>query len=325
MPKKEIDISKRVVVLLGEELLTEREAARWITKLLPAGRNNTNFVSFDAAEDDGNAIVNEAATISMFCSQKVLLVRGIERGNGSLFRSLIPIVKAENPSVTLIMIGTSYPAKAAEKKDVEAFKRALKKTGYSHSFTKKEFNGRRFLQELADEQEIKIHPQAIEQLIRDCASPSILQNELEKLACFVEPAEKIMPAHVTQLCAVTAEGDIWSLTGAIIRRDVNGALTILHRLLRDEIAPHYLLRMISWQVRHLTTLQEHIERRASLGKYWQRSRSRDQSIALLKRYPTRANRILPKLLEINRSFNSTKAGAELHIHSLVLSLCTDFG
>jgi len=323
MAKKEINIEKNVVVLLGEELLVEREAERWVKKLLPNGKNNTNFVTFDAAEDDGNAIVNEAATISMFCPQKVLLVRGIERGEGSFFRNLLPVLKAENTSVTLILLGTGYPTKAAEKKDVEAFKRALKKTGYSHIFTKKEFNGRRFLQELADEQEIKIHPRAIEQLILDCGSPSILQNELEKLACFVDIGEMITPKHVRQICEVTAEGEIWSLTGAIVRRDSDEALTILHRLLREDASPHYLLQMISWQVRNLTTLQEHLDYKSALGKYWQNSRSRDQSIALLRKYPTRANKILPKLLQINRSFNSTKAGPEHYIHSLVLSLCAE--
>lgn len=323
MAKKEIDINENVVVLLGEELLTERESDRWIKKLLPDGKNNTNLVIFDAAEDDEISIANEAATISMFCTKKVLLVRGIERAVGSFFRGLIPIVKAGNSSVTLILVGAKYPSKAADKKDVAAFKRALKTNGYSHTFTKKEFNGRRFLQELADEQDIKIHPKAIEQLILDCGSPSILQNELEKLACFIEAGEQIMPKHVTQLCEITAEGEVWSLTGAIVRRDANKALAILHRLLKDGAAPHYLLGTISWQVRNLTVLQEHIERKTTLGKYWQYSRSRDQSIALLRKHPTRANRILPKILQINRSFNSSKAGAEHHIHSLVISLCLE--
>lgn len=323
MTKKEIDISKNVVVLLGEDLLTERESERWITQLLPSGKTNTNFVTFDAAEDDGNSIANEAATISMFCPKKVLVVRGIERGTGDLFRELIATTKAGNPSVNLILLGTGYPSKGSDKKDVDAFKRVLKKYGYSHTFTKKGFSGQRFLQELADEQDIKIHPRAIAQLVRDCASPSILQNELEKLACFVDVDSQIMPKHVSQLCEVTADGDIWELTGTIISRDMNSSLAILHRLLREEVSPHYLLRMISWQVRHLTTLQEHLDRRQSLGTYWQRSHSRDQAIALLKKNPTRAHLILPRLLEVNRAFNSSKAGAEHHIHSLVLSLCID--
>ena len=58
MAKKEIDTSKNVVVLLGEELVTQREADRWIKKLLPNGKNSTNFVAFDAAEDDENACRN---------------------------------------------------------------------------------------------------------------------------------------------------------------------------------------------------------------------------------------------------------------------------
>ena len=122
MAKKEIDISKNVIVLLGEDLLTEREADQWIAELLPEGKTNTNFVTFDAAEDDGDAIVNEAATISMFCPKKVLLVRGIERGTGDIFRKLIVTTKARNPSVSLILLGTGYPSKASDKKNVDAFK-----------------------------------------------------------------------------------------------------------------------------------------------------------------------------------------------------------
>lgn len=321
MSKQKIDAKHHIVVLLGEGSLVEREAQLWINKLLPNGKNASNFVSFDASEDNLEAIVNEAQTVSMFATKKTILLRGLDRITGSFFKDIISFVKNGNPSVTLLITGTGWPSKGIIKKELDAFKRALKKSGYSYTFTKKSFQPVRFVQELAAELGISIHYQAIQQLARDCGSPSILENEIHKLACFADEDTEITTKDVSLLCEITAEAEIWGLTGAIVKNNINDALASLHRLLKDEVSPHQIFGMVAWQIRQLTVLQDHLDKRHPIGKYWQRSRDRDAAISMLRAHPLQANIVLPKLLAANRAFNSSKAGAEEHIHWLILSLC----
>ncbi len=316
-----VDPSIQTVVLTGESLLVKQSIDAWIKAWLPNGDDGTNLLVYDALEDDPHEIASELFLTSMFSSDKVLLVRGIERSRGSFFEPLIPFLENPVSGSHLLIAGEAYPKDAANKA-MKKWKRLLKKNGLHQKFALKDFNGARFVKQRAKELNISIHEGAVLQLVRDTGSPSILENELMKLASFVEDGKSITEADVTKVCEISSEIDIWALTNALVARDVDKALQSLHRMLKEQNPPHKIFGLVMSKVRDLSILQQHISQKTPLDGTWRHGASRNQAIALLKKNPMQIGRVLQQMVATNRHFNSSKADAEEHLHALIVSLCT---
>ncbi|MFO0702379.1 MAG: DNA polymerase III subunit delta [Candidatus Andersenbacteria bacterium] len=84
-----------------------------------------------------------------------------------------------------------------------------------------------------------------------------LVNELTKLALFAaaRPGKTITAADVAETIEASVESDIFATIGALGRRQLREALTLLHRHLRQGAHPLYLLSMVRYQVRSLVAVQ----------------------------------------------------------------------
>ena len=316
-----LDPSIQVVVLLGESLLVKDSIDEWIKAWLPDGDDGTNFLVYDAVEDDPDDIVSELFLSSMFSSTKVLLVRGIERAKSSFFEPLVSFLENPAPDSHLLITGAAYPKDAANKA-MKKWKRIIKKQGFSQKFMLKDFNAVDFVKDRAQQLNISIQHGAILQLVRDTGSPSILENELLKLSSYVEEGQSITEKDVSQVCEISSEIDVWSLTNALVARNVDLALQCLHRMLKEQNPPHKIFALVMAKVRDLSILQQHVSQKTPLGKTWRHTGTRQQAIALLKKNPMQIGSVLQQMVATNRQFNSSKADAEEHLHALIVSLCT---
>ena len=95
-----VDSSIQTVVLLGEPLLVKQAVQMWIQAWLPHGTDETSLIVYDALEDDPAEIAAELFLTSMFASDKVLLVRGVERSTGSFLRTTTSIFRKSSLWVT---------------------------------------------------------------------------------------------------------------------------------------------------------------------------------------------------------------------------------
>ena len=315
-------VPKSIRILLGERTLVQQRIDEWLKELLPNGQDNTNYVTFDAAEDDPHKIVTEAMTVSLFSTQKVLLVRGLERADASFYEQLKRLKIGISSSITLLLTGTGWPSKASDKKAATSFQKSVKKVAYIERMALKSFNPHQYVRTRAKELKMRFNHQAISQLVQDSKSPSFLENELLKLSCFVEPGEMISLEHLEKICDLSAEGNMWDLTKAIAQKNYDLALSTLHRLLKEEKAPHWIFGTILWQMRQLTILQQHLSEGAPLDGAWSNGRQRQEATRVLKKSPINSAKLLSRLLTTNRHFNSSKSGAELHLHALVIELCS---
>jgi DNA polymerase-3 subunit delta len=315
-----VDPSKHIVEILGEELLISRELQSWVSTVLPEGRNDTNYFVYDAQEDSPEQIVVEMEMMSMFASVKVLVVKGFERASTSFVETLLPAVEASSVVSYLFILGVGYPS--VEKKLLDSYKKAVKKNGLQRSINSKDFDGKSYIEEVIRGANMKIQSAAIQQLVRDCASPVLLQNELEKLICFVDKNATITTDDIDAITQVSSELEIWDLTNAILKRDVNKALSTVYRMFKEEKEPHYLFNMVLSQVRKLSILQEHILRNTGLGSSWGNARNVSEITGLLKKQPFITSEVLRRMVEANRFFNSRKADAHEHFHALIVSLCS---
>ena len=316
-----IDPKMQTVVLLGEPLLVKKAVSAWISAWLPHGTDETSLIVYDALEDDPTDIAAELFLTSMFASDKVLLIRGVERSTGAFFEPLLPFLQNPVSGSHLLITGTGYP-KDGGNKAFKKWKRIFSKKGYKEEFKLKDFDAVRFVKDKAQELGVSIHQAAVLQLVRDTGSPSILENELLKLASFVEEGNAITEADVSKVCEISSEIDVWALTNALVARDVDRALQCLHRMLKEQNPPHKIFALVMSKVRDLSILQQHISQRTPLGKSWRHAASREKAAALLRQNPMQIGNVLQKMVATNRHFNSSKADAEEHLHALIVSLCT---
>jgi DNA polymerase III delta subunit len=275
---------------------------------------------YDALEDDPAEIASELFVTSMFASDKVLLVRGIERASGAFFEPLLPFLEHPVSGSHLLITGESYP-KEGGNSAFKKWKRIFSKKGHKEEFKLKDFDAVSFVKERAKSLGVSIQQEAVLQLVRDTGAPSILENELLKLSSFVETGKSITAADVSKVCEISSEIDVWALTNALVARDVDAALQCLHRMLKEQNPPHKIFALVMSKVRDLSVLQQHISQRTPLGNSWRHTATREQAIALLRKNPMQIGQVLQKMVTTNRNFNSSKADAEEHLHALIVSLC----
>ena len=90
-------------------------------------------------------------------------------------------------------------------------------------------------------------------------------NEIAKLATYVDGARPIILDDLKLLTAYTAEADVFEMVDAIGRRDGDTALRLIHRLLQDD-EPLRLFGMIVRQFRLLILAREHLNAGGSPGE-----------------------------------------------------------
>jgi DNA polymerase-3 subunit delta len=78
-----------------------------------------------------------------------------------------------------------------------------------------------------------------------------LASQLDKLAAYAGPGGKVTVAAVEELVSRSAEVKTWELTAAIGKRNLRGALQVLHTLLAEGEAPGALLSYLNSYLRGL--------------------------------------------------------------------------
>ena len=141
--------------------------------------------------------------------------------------------------------------------------------GHKETFALKDFDSAGFVKRRAKELGVSIEQSAVLQLVRDTGAPSILENELLKLASYVEDGKTITEADVSKVCEISSEIDIFGHSQMrLVARDVNQALQCLHRMLKEQNPPHKIFALVMAKVRDLSILQQHISQNTPLGKSW---------------------------------------------------------
>ncbi len=115
----------------------------------------------------------------------------------------------------------------------------------------------RWIRERAQIKGVRIAPEAVG-LLATYVGPNLrlLDQELEKLAAYVEGKGAIGRADVERLVTSLQEASIFHMVDALGSRDGRRALQLLHRLLDEGSAPLYILTMIARQFRFLLEARE---------------------------------------------------------------------
>ncbi len=313
-----------VYVLVGSESLLVREAEEAVRVAVASGPTAAfNHAVFTAGEEGALAYRDVAGTLPMMAPKRLVVIRQMQDANVALLESLLAYVASPSPTTVLVLLGEKMPAAAGGQDRGLRISNAVKKIGLVMKLDGEGVDTTAFGMARARERGVKLEREAANLLAAYTGGElALLAADLDKCADYVGPAGTITRAVVEEVCASTAETDVWALTDALVARDVDRGLATLHHLLEDGEAPHKLLASVAWQLRQVLALQDAMAR--GLSDRDANVRMPPQKIRVLReqiaKRPVRPSVVLEELAAVNRAMNFSRAGDRRVFEAFVLRL-----
>ncbi len=317
-----LDASLPVHLLLGSERLLINEAVEGLIKSAIGTPSGFNMATFQAA-DAPTAPLNAARTMPMMSRRKVVLVRGMEQASGELLAGLLEYLDSPSEVTLLVLTGSKLPPASGGTNLGVRLSNKVKKVGKETRFKAGGYKPIPFAVAQAKKMGCLLDGGAARLLVAMAgADLSLLQAEVSKLVCYVGGEGTIDTAAVEAVCSLVAEGKIWDLTDALVRRDTDKALAVAHRLLEEGQPSHKLLSTVTWKFRQLLELQDSMRRREDPPQSWARTPRRKLQAAqrLLSERPMHSAKVMAALRDANYAFNRSRAGERRVFESLILQL-----
>lgn len=315
-----------IAIFVGDEPLRVQEAEQALVQqaLGPAGGFNL-AVLLASDGDVVSRVMDLVRTVPMMSRHRVVVVRDMDKAHVELLDALMAYAEKPVPSTVLILVGPKLPEAVKGVNRGLRLQNLVKKVGRVERFKAEEQDPVAFAVDRARRLGCRLEPDAARLLVelsgRDLG---LLAGEVEKASAWVGGQGQIDAAVIEQTASVVAEAEVWGLTGALVRRDVDGALAQAHRLLEDGKASHQLMAMVTWQIRNLLTLQDCMHRGIPAKDAGLRMRWSDQQEAerSLRQRPLPVAATLATLARANRAFNRARAGDRRIFERLILELVT---
>ncbi len=313
-----------VYVLVGSELLLVRQAEEQLRAAVANGPTAAfNHAVFTAGEDAALAYRDVASTAPMMAARRLVVVRQVQDANVALLESLLAYVQSPCPSTVLALVGEKMPSASGGVDRGLRIVNAVKKTGIVLKLDGEGVDPAAFAAARATERGARIDRDAAQLLSEFTGGElALVAADVDKCADYVGQGGTITRAVVEEVCASTAEADVWALTDAIVSRDLDRGLDTLHHLLEDGEAPHKLLGSVAWQLRQVLALQDALRR--GLSERDANVRMPPQKLRVLReqitKRPVSPSAVLEELAAVNRAMNSSRAGDRRVFEAFVLRL-----
>jgi DNA polymerase-3 subunit delta len=320
-----------VYVFVGDEdLMVQRAAALVVEQGLVGGLAAFNHTVFSGGAEDAVQAFAVARTLPMMGPRRVVELRHVQECKAEVLEALLSYCQEPSPSSVLVVWGRKWPDAARPPgggKSIDWGRRAenaAKKIGTVVRFRSRDQDPHRFATEEAARLGVRLDRSAARVLVelvgRDLGR---LRQELTKAADYLgEPGGLVTEEILQEVCSLLAEAAIWDLTDAVVRGRTQDALATTHRLLENGAAPHYLLSMVSWQLRQLLQLQS----ATALGLSPQEAGIKGNPRKLqglqqvLRQRRLRPEQVFGRLAAANEAMNSRRAGGRRVFEGLILAL-----
>lgn len=174
---------------------------------------------------DHRALLAAIPALSLTESRRYLLADGVERWRDRQLDEICTALASLPPDLSIVLIARGK----APSKLVSAVKAA---NGEMHEFfAPKAWDMPRFLAAEAQRLGFRLQPTAARVLVdRLGANPVRLSHELERLALWAEKGREVTTADLEDMVADTSEAAVWTLSDALLERDLGAALSVAERL-----------------------------------------------------------------------------------------------
>lgn len=208
--------------------------------------NPMSLCVFDEEKVDIDKVLRELESLGFFSTKRVVVVHHAENLLKAATEKLLVYYENPNPSVYLVLTGTSVSA-------VTNFYKKSELVGVILEIPEeKPWEKEKSLKEWID-QKVAGHGKQIDAaanqlLLKQIGTDQLILNqEIEKLICYVDEKRPITTQDVYAVCISVNVENVWQLGEAIFRRDPITALRIALALLQEGTPLLILLRQIRSQ------------------------------------------------------------------------------
>lgn len=229
----------------GDTYLKEKALKDLRASLLGKSSNQSDFKTFYGGELNPQAVFDQLTTISLLSDNRLIVIKDIEEVSDDFTSSLIEYIRKPSKSAYLVMdaqddsVLREY-AEVAEKMSVRKFD--IPRGGSLVSWIKNfvASNGKT----IEDEAALILRELEGNEL-------SYLARELEKVITFVGDKKEIRSSDVEEVVGKSLIMSAFDITGAIGRKNIEGALKISSSLLANGKKEYEIVGLLCWHLKRI--------------------------------------------------------------------------
>lgn len=241
-----------VYLVFGAEGYLVRTAADAIVKAISEAAS-AEVVRLDAQGKPPAAVLEPVATLSLFASARVVVVRNFAHllTGDEADALLAALDRGVGEGCALVFVAPGDTGEKVDKR-VRGYK-GLAKRGVVVELDRQDAEDlAHWLREQADLDGVALTPDAAQLLLQRVGTDmQTLRNELDKAVLYCLDKKKIEAADLESLVGKSREDAVWSVSEAVAARDAVGALRLLEDLLATGTYPLVILTLLIRQARHL--------------------------------------------------------------------------
>lgn len=235
------------MIIVGDEAERKEAVKNLISALLGSdGVAEQALKVLDGEKVQAKDLLEELQTQSLFASRRIIHLCHADKLGENVIERLESYFPHPNPSTFLILSaaaihrGSSFYKKAEKGGiilDIEEQK-PWEKTAALAQYAEEQFSKSGFSIE---------HPLSLQLVERVGGQKLLLQQEIEKLICYMENRRQVTREDIEVVCVNVSNESGWQLGDAIFRRDIPTAHRIIQALLEQEGSLIGLLRQLRGQ------------------------------------------------------------------------------
>ena len=306
-----------VYIFTGDQIHLIEKALRELKTRVLGNEDDMNYVIFHGDSASGEEILENASTMPMFSSKKIIVVKNADKLKAKELAILEPYLESPSPSAALVMIFSDGKAPKIKKKKLPTFDFSLEK-GNTVSAVREE----------AKTLGCTITPRAAQTLISLVGEDlKEIHNELQKLALYRSGENVIDIEDIENHTRKAQFGDVFALINAISKRNKRDAQQALTDLEEQGEEPLSVLSRLTWRFRLIWKAKELTDNqtpKAEILKELKMSQGAFYYLSQdLKKYSyDDITRIMGLLSECDKKLKMSYVPRNFHLTKLVTQLCS---
>lgn len=275
----------------------------------------------------GADLATRCRTVPAFSPRRVVVLKGADHLRREVWDAILAYLESPSATTCLICVADKLDQRNPGLRRIDQVGKVLRFTPPRHE-KERQRRCQQWMRERVRQHGKSLSLEA-EQLLLTLQGPDLLRlcQEVDKLCCFVGERQQIDVGAVEALVGQGRVQGIFDLTRAVSRRDLEGALFCLRRLLEQGEEPLAILGMLARQLRLLLRAQELLAQSrpvAEIGQLLGIPRPFLPEIlegAKASSLP-RLEQGLVRLLDLDRKLKSWGRGRPLHLELAIIDLCS---
>ena len=252
--------------LYGAERFYQVEIIKAIKRQLITDDNcDFNLETFDANSSSLNQWIGSVKTLPFLGGTKLVIVRNLHEVLSNQknleelnLQALIDYAKTPLAEACLVITADKVDRRIKLIKTLTELKSAVCCEAPQNNAEKNKLWP--WIQARAKESGYSISKNAAESLVNKVGDrPGTLVQELEKLLVYAGKNKSISESDITEVTGETKQEIIWDLNEALMRKQTERALKLLHNQLDNGVAPEQILGAISTQLRTVWEVKNYQE------------------------------------------------------------------